>query len=105
MIVFILTSSVNYFFRTSKGNISKYNIEKFSLIWKDNLSKIKKGKLKNPNINLKIYKEGIRYLNYFIEWKKIKQINYPKTFRTSKKVGKFAYLILALENFLFSLNN
>ncbi|MFH1592966.1 MAG: hypothetical protein ABIB47_06385 [Candidatus Woesearchaeota archaeon] len=86
LFIFIIIFFTDYFFRHSKGNISKYPIDKFTLVWKDNWGKKAKRK---PNPELHLYKEGIKYLNYFIEWKDVKQISYPKTFEASKKVGRF----------------
>lgn len=42
--------------------------------------------LKAPNPKLKVYREGLKYLNNFIEWSSIKYMNYPASFRLSRLV-------------------
>jgi hypothetical protein len=44
----------------------------------------------SPDATLNIYKEGIKYLNYFITWENVKSMNYPASFEVSKKAAQVA---------------
>jgi len=48
--------------------------------------------------NLHAYKEGIKYLNYFIEWKNVKTLSYPKSFNPSKPFRILTYLMIVGSN-------
>jgi len=86
VIVFIFVILIivyNKRFENAKGNISKYDLKNKDLVWMDN-------RLSNSSEldrRISIYKIGVRYLNYVIEWGKMKEMYFPKSIKYAQNVG------------------
>jgi cbb3-type cytochrome oxidase subunit 3 len=72
----ILFSGIIYFSYRSvkrKNNLDKYDIKNMKLKWNEK--------------NFYVYDKGLRYHNIFIEWRNIKSLKYPLSFKASKFAG------------------